>query len=147
MKASLLIVITLLFCWAGEPVFAQRAVEPNDLKISPNKYKNASIILKDVFINRRSGVPPALTAAGYTTQKYISFGCRESGMWCFLRRTSANETLVGGLKDGERITVYGTVRQPKAKVKRAGGRVTDSYKLDIYLIEASKVESGWGGDG
>jgi len=54
------------------------------------------------------------------------------------------EELVGQLKKGERITIIGTVKQPKAKIKRAGGRVTDRYKLDIYIIEVSRIVIGWG---
>jgi len=125
------------------PVLAQREVEPNDLKISPVKYKNSSIIIKDFFINLRSGVPAALTAAGYTLDKYIAFGLREAGIWCFLRRTAANEELIGTLENGVRITVRGTVRQPKAKPARGVGRGPGSFKLDIYLLEASQVEPGW----
>ncbi|MEA1928045.1 MAG: hypothetical protein U9N73_07540, partial [Candidatus Auribacterota bacterium] len=113
------------------------------LKVSPNKYRNITIKLEDTFINRRAGVPPALTAAGYTVNKYISFGVARAGMRCFIRRTAAMETLIAELKNGEQITIIGSVKQPKAKVKRAGGRVTDRYKLDMYIIEARKIEKGW----
>jgi hypothetical protein len=123
------------------PVFAQREVDPNDLKISPVKYRNSSVVIRDFFFDRRAGVPPALTAAGYTLDRYISFGLRESGMWCFLRRNSANEELIGQLQNGVRITVRGTVRQPKAKVER--GRFSNTHKFDIYLLEASEVTPGW----
>lgn len=60
-----------------------------------------------------------------------------------MRRSAANEKLVGELKEGDRITIVGTIKQPKAKVKRAEGRVTDKYKLDIYLIEVSRITKGW----
>lgn len=143
MKTVIILAVILGLCWITAPAFAQRAVEPNDLKVSPNKYSNSSIILKDIFINFRAGIPAALTAAGYTTQKYISFGCKEAGMRCFMRRNTANEQLIAQFKKGDRITIYGTVKQPKAKVKRGAGRVTDRYKLDMYLIVATKVEEGW----
>ena len=143
MKTMIIMTMILGLCRITAPAFAQRAVEPNELKISPVKYKNSSIILKDIFVNFRAGIPPALTAAGYTSQKYISFGCKQAGMRCFMRRNTANEKLIAQFKNGDRITIYGTVKQPKAKVKRAGGRVTDRYKRDMYLIVATKVEEGW----
>ena len=66
-------------------------------------------------------------------------------MSCFMRRSAATEKLVGELKEGDQITIVGTVKQPKAKVKRADGRITDKYKLDIYLIEVRKITKGWEG--
>jgi hypothetical protein len=135
MKKFVALVIIGCICGGLSLVYAQRVVESNDLKGSPAKYKNSSITLKDVFINLKAGIPPALTASGYTSQKYISFGARNSGMPCFMRRSAANEKLVGELKEGDEITIVGTVKQPNAKVKRGEGRVTDKYKLDIYLIE------------
>lgn len=143
MQLKIAAIVLMVTGLAAAPAYPQRAVEPNELKINPAGYRNSSIVLRDVFINRRSGIPPALTAAGYTSQKYISFGCRGAGIWCFLRRDSVNEKTIASLKNGDRVTVYGTVRQPKAKVERAGGRVTDRYKLDIYLIEADRVVKGW----
>ena len=124
-------------------VLAQRVVKPEELKVSPTKYRNSTIKLQDVFVNYRAGIPTPLTAAGYTLDKYIVFGAARAGMRCFIRRSSAAEQQVMGLKKGDRITIIGTVKQPKAKVKRAGGRVTDRYKLDIYIIEASKIIPGW----
>lgn len=123
------------------PVLAQREVEPNDLKISPAKYRNSSIVIRDIFINRRTGIPPALTAAGYTLDRYIAFGLRESGMWCFLRRNAENEEQAAGFANGEQITVRGTVRQPKATVER--GRFSNTHKFDMYLLEASQIQPGW----
>ena len=38
-------------------------------------------------------------------------------MRCFIRRTGAVEKMVTELKKGERITIIGAVKQPKAKVK------------------------------
>ncbi len=143
MKKFLALVIIGGICCSMGLVYAQRVVESNDLKVSPAKYKNSSITLKDVFINLKAGIPPALTASGYTSQKYISFGAKNSGMRCFMRRSTANEKMVGELKQGDQITIIGTVKQPKAKVKRADGRITDRYKLDIYLIEARKITRGW----
>ena len=143
MKTIILMTVISAILLSAVPVFAQRAVEPNELKISPAKYKNQTIKLNDKFILNRAGLPPALTAAGYTLNKYITFGVTGAGMRCFIRRTPALEKLVAELKKGERITIIGTVKQPKAKVKRAGGRVTDRYKLDMYIIEARKLEKGW----
>lgn len=123
------------------PVYGQRAVEPSDLKISPTRYRNSSIVIKDYYFNYRTGIPPSLTAAGYTLDRYIAFGLREAGIWCFLRRTAGNEGLVGKLENGDRITIRGTVRQPKAKVER--GRFTETHKFDMYLLEAGQVNLGW----
>jgi hypothetical protein len=100
-------------------VLAQRMVKPEELKVSPAKYRNSSIRLQDIFIDIRAGVPPALTAAGYKLDRYITFGLQKAGMRCFIRRNSQNEKLVMGLKRGDRITVSGIVKQPKAKVKIA----------------------------
>ena len=143
MKKLVALVVIGCICGGMGMVYAQRVVESNELKISPAKYKNSSITLKDVFINLKAGIPPALTASGYTSQKYISFGAKNSGMRCFMRRSAANEKLVGELKQGDRITIAGTIKQPKAKVKRADGRITDRYKLDIYLIEVRQITKGW----
>ncbi len=125
------------------PAAAQREVEPNDLKVSPARYRNSPIVVRDIYIHRRAGVPPALTAAGYTLDKYIVLGLRNSGLPCFLRRTAQNEKLVAGLENGQRITVRGTVRQPKARPLRDRGRGSEGLKLDLYLVEASQVEPGW----
>ncbi len=144
MKIGLSMAAIVLFLGVSVlPVLAQREVEPTDLKISPVKYKNSSIVVQDFYINRRSGIPAALTAAGYTLDKYIAFGLREAGIWCFLRRTAENEELIGTLENGVRITVRGTVRQPKAKPLRERGRGSGSMKLDIYILEASQVVPGW----
>ncbi len=139
-KALAAVFIGLLLGVLSLPALAQREVEPNDLKVSPVRFRNASIVVRDSYFDRRSGIPPALTASGYTLDKYIAFGLREAGMWCFLRRTSENEKLVSGLHNGQTITVRGTVRQAKAKVER--GRFANTHKLDIYLLEASRVETG-----
>jgi len=142
-KTIALMTLILAFLLSALPVFGQRVVEPGDLKVSPNRFKNASIKLEDTFIQNRAGVPTALSAAGYTLDKYITFGVKGAGMRCFVRRSMAMEELVGQLKNGARITIIGTVKQPKAKIKRGNGRVTDRYKLDIYIIEASKITKGW----
>jgi len=144
MKTMMFMTLILAILLSALPAFGQRVVEPGELKISPNRYKNASIKLEDTFIQNRAGVPAALTAAGYTLNKYITFGVIGAGMRCFIRRSTAMEELVGQLKKGDRITIVGTVKQPKAKIKRGGGRVTDRYKLDMYIIEASKITKGWG---
>jgi len=136
--------LVLVILLSSLPAFGQRVVEPGELKISPNRFKNSNIKLEDKFVANRSGIPASLTAAGYTLNKYISFGLSGAGMRCFVRRNAAMEELVGQLKKGERITIIGTVKQPKAKIKRGGGRVTDRYKLDIYIIEVSKITKGWG---
>jgi hypothetical protein len=58
--ASTVILLGMLI----HPVFAQREVEPNDLKISPSRYRNSTIVIKDYFFNRRAAIPASLTAAG-----------------------------------------------------------------------------------
>lgn len=143
MKTVILMTVISAILLAAVPAFAQRVVDPNELKISPAKYKNQTIKLNDKFVLNRAGLSPALTAAGYSLNKYITFGVTGAGMRCFIHRTPALEKLVGELKKGDRITIIGTVKQPKAKVKRAGGRVTDRYKLDMYIIEARKISRGW----
>lgn len=143
MKTVILMTVISAILLAAVPAFAQRVVNPNELKISPAKYKNQTIKLNDKFVLNRAGLSPALTAAGYSLNKYITFGVTGAGMRCFIHRTPALEKLVGELKKGDRITIIGTVKQPKAKVKRAGGRVTDRYKLDMYIIEARKISRGW----
>ena len=142
-KTVILMTVISAILLAAVPAFAQRVVNPNELKISPAKYKNQTIKLNDKFVLNRAGLSPALTAAGYSLNKYITFGVTGAGMRCFIHRTPALEKLVGELKKGDRITIIGTVKQPKAKVKRAGGRVTDRYKLDMYIIEARKISRGW----
>ena len=142
-KTVILMTVISAILLAAVPAFAQRVVNPNELKISPAKYKNQTIKLNDKFVLNRAGLSPALTAAGYSLNKYITFGVTGAGMRCFIHRTPALEKLVGELKKGDRITIIGTVKQPKAKVKRAGGRVTDRYKLDMYIIEARNISRGW----
>jgi hypothetical protein len=143
-KTLIFMTLILVILLSSFPAFGQRVVEPGELKISPNKYKNASIKLEDRFILNRSGIPASLTASGYTLNKYIAFGLSGAGMRCFVRRSAAMEQLIGELKKGEQITVIGTVKQPKAKRKTAGGRKIETVKLDIYIIEASKIVKGWG---
>lgn len=138
-----LAVTALLAGFLSRPAAAGREVEPGDLKVSPARYRNASIVVRDIYIHRRAGIPPALTAAGYTLDKYILIGLRNSGMPCFLRRTAENEKLVAGLENGQRITVRGTVRQPRARPPRERGRGSEGMKLDLYLVEAGQVEAGW----
>ena len=146
MKKIVALMIIGCICGGMGLVYAQRVVEPNELKVSPAKYKNSSITLKDVFTNPHAGIPVALTASGYTSKKYITFGVKNAGMRCFMRRSSTNEKLVVGLKDGDRITIVGTVKQPEAEVERAEGRITDKYDLDIYVIEVRKITKGWQGE-
>jgi len=142
-KTVILMTVISAILLAAVPAFAQRVVDPNELKISPAKYKNQTIKLNDKFVLNRAGLSPALTAAGYSLNKYITFGVTGAGMRCFIHRTPALEKLVGELKKGERITIIGTVKQPKAKVKRARGRGTDRYKLDMYIIEVRNISRGW----
>ena len=137
-------IVLVLILGIPAMVLAQRVVTPEELKVSPVKYRNSTIKLQDIFIDTRAGIPPALTAAGYKLDRYISFGVQKAGMRCFMRRDSVAEKQVMGLKRGERITIIGTVKQPKMKVKRgARGQVTDRFKLDIYIIEVSKIIPGW----
>ena len=125
------------------PIYAQRVVEPNELKVSPNKYRYATITLRDIFVNPRIKYHRALSASGYTRKRYITFAVRDAGMRCFLPRTKANEELVAGLKKGDRVTIVGVVKQTKAEVERAEGRITDKYKLDIYIVEVQRITRGW----
>jgi len=48
-----------------------------------------------------------------------------------------------GLKKGDRVTIVGVVKQTKAEVERAEGRITDKYKLDIYIVEVQRITRGW----
>lgn len=140
MKGALLVLVLAV----PAMVLAQRMVKPEELKINPAKYRNSSIKIQDIFVDLRAGIPPALTAAGYKLDRYITFGARKAGMRCFIRRDSVTEKQILGLKKSERITIIGTVKQPKAKVKRgARGQVTDRFKLDMYVIEVRKIIPGW----
>ena len=144
MKKHIVLILAGFICVGASLLYAQRVVESNELKVSPAKYRHSTITIKDVFTNPVAGIPPSLTASGYTSQRYITFGIKNAGMRCFMRRSSANEKLVAGLQEGARITLVGTVKQPKAKIEKAEGRITDKYKLDIYVLEVQRITPGWG---
>ncbi len=139
MKTVILMTVISAILLAAVPAFAQRVVDPNELKISPAKYKNQTIKLNDKFVLNRAGLSPALTAAGYSLNKYITFGVTGAGMRCFIHRTPALEKLVGELKKGDRITIIGTVKQPKAKVKEQGGGLPIDISLICILLKQEKL--------
>lgn len=136
-KIVLLIAGALIIGLVAGPVCAQRAVEPNELKVSPGKYRNAYIKLNDVFMNFRVGWPQTFIEAGYTQDKYIGFSARGSGIGCFLRRNAQNEEIIAQIKPGDRITIKGYVKQPKIR-----GRFNKTWKLN-YILEVSSIEKGW----
>jgi len=141
-KIGIVMGAVLLIAFLSTDALAQRAVEANTLKISPARYKNSYIKLQDKFINFRSAVPLALTKAGYTLDKYIAFGTAEAGMRCFMRRNAESEEEIAGLKRGDQITICGYVKQPKATVAD-DSRWKHKEKLDMYIIEVSKISPGW----
>ena len=57
MKTIILMTVISAILLSAVPVFAQRVVEPNELKISPAKYKNQAIKLNDNFVLNRAGLP------------------------------------------------------------------------------------------
>ena len=59
-------------------------------------------------------------------------------MRCFLRRDSANEELVAQFKNGDRMTIYGHVREPRVRFN--GPRQT--LKL-MPVIEVTKMVRDW----
>lgn len=141
-KLGMVVGISVIIGSLSSPAPAQRAVEANTLKLSPAGYKNSYIKLQDSFINIRSGIPLALTKAGYTLDKYLAFAAVKAGMKCFMRRNAASEKEIAQLKNGDQITICGYVKQPKATVG-AGSRWKHKEKLDIYIIEVSKISKGW----
>ena len=59
---------------AAVPALAQQAIDPQELKISPLKYKNSYIKINDVYIHFRAGGPVRLDEAGYPLDRNIPSG-------------------------------------------------------------------------
>ncbi len=140
-RIVLVVAIVTVAVFAAGVALSQQAIEPNALKLNPAGYRNSYVKIKDIFINNRAGIPVALTKAGYTSQKYLTFGARKSGMRCFMRRDSVNEQILARFKQGDQVTITGYVKQPKATVGQ--NRFKHKEKLDIYLIEVSTIKKGW----
>ena len=132
-------IITGMFIGA---VSAQEALTPPELKHNLPRYKNRYIQLEDIYVHHRAGVPLQLSKAGYESSKYYTFGLKKSGIRCFLRRTLANENILEGIRNGQKITVTGYLKQPKMTV-REGTRFRDTVKLDIFIIEVRDLTPGW----
>lgn len=130
----------MLAAWAGVAAVgrAQQVVDPQQLKISPLRYKNSYIKISDVYIHFKAGGPVRLDEAGYPLDRFITFGAAQSGMRCFFRRDSGTEALVAGFKNGDRMTIYGYVKEPHIRFN--GPR--DTVKL-MPIIEVSKLVRGW----
>lgn len=141
MKKRLITMIAIvLSSLTALTVMARNPVEPNDLKISPPRYKNAYITVRDYFVKLGSNVPFPLPQAGYSLDKFITFGALDAGIRCFIRRNAASEELVSQLRKGDRITLHGYVRQPRATL---GKRVKIRGRVERYIFEVSKIEIGW----
>jgi len=131
--------VLLIFLMASS-VRAQKLVDPGELKIKPNSFKNCYVKIQDNYIHVRSSLGRDYTKAGYTLDKYISFGASKSGMRCFMLRNSANEKLVAEFEKGTPITIYGHIKQLKVDVGKGGAKGRE--KLDKYVIIVSKIEKG-----
>ena len=136
------VIILAIMATAAVRGLAQQSVSPEELKLNLPTYKNRYIVLKDIYTHQRAGVPLQLSKAGYEASKYYTFGLRIAGIRCFLRRTSANEKLLQGIRNGEKITVSGYLKQPKMKV-REGSRFRDTVKLDTFVLEVRNFSRGW----
>jgi len=138
MRIVIALVAALAIGAASSAVLAQQVVEPNQLKISPLKYRGSYIKIQDVYIHGAAGEPVRMQEAGYPLDQWITFGVLQAGMRCFLRRDSTNEALVGQLKPRDQITIIGTVKEPRIRFN--GPR--DTLKLQP-IIEVSKLIKGW----
>jgi len=141
MKAMTCLMAGLVLTLAGS-AWAQRQVSPVDLRTNPMSFRNAGITVTDSYVPARAGITEPMAKSGYTLDKYVAFGLRETRIPCFARRGSAAAEKVAGLKPGMLITVTGTVRQPVAKVKRGPRDRTERIKLERVLIEVSAIELG-----
>ena len=130
----------LLIFLMSTSVRAQRIVDPGELKIKPNSFKNSYAKIQDKYINLRSSLGRDYTKAGYTLKKYIAFGASQSGMRCFMLRNSANEKLIAEFKKGTPMTIYGYIKQLKVEVGKGGAKGRE--RLDKYIILVSKIEKG-----
>ena len=79
-KTSMLLVIPAIVILVAGMSFGQQDLDPNALKLSPANYRNSYVRIKDIFVHNRAGIPLALTKAGYTSQKYLTFAARNAGM-------------------------------------------------------------------
>jgi hypothetical protein len=131
--------VLLSFLMASS-VRAQKLVDPVELKIKPNSFKNSHVKIQDNYIHVRSSLGRDYTKAGYTLDKYIAFGASKSGMRCFMLRNSANEKLVAEFEKGTPMTIYGYIKQLKVDVGKGGAKGRE--KLDKYIIVVSKIEKG-----
>jgi len=131
--------VFLIFLMAPA-VLAQKVVEPGELKVSPNAFRNSYVKVHDKFMQVRTGLGRDYTKAGYTLNKYITFGAAKSGMRCFLRRDTANEEIIGEFKNGTPMTIIGYVKQLKVEVGKGGAKGRE--KLDKFVIVVSKIEKG-----
>lgn len=138
MKIVTVFTVALAIGAAAPAVLAQQVVEPNQLKISPLKYKNSYIKINDLYIHFKAGGPARLDEAGYPLDRFITFGAAQSGMRCFIRRDSSTEALVAQLQNGDQMTIYGYVKEPHIRFN--GPR--DTLKL-MPIIEVSKLVKGW----
>jgi hypothetical protein len=138
MKIISVIILVMSSVIVSAPLIAQQALDPEQLKISPLKYKNSYIKLNDVYIHFRAGGSGRLDKAGYPLDRYVTFGAAKSGMRCFLRRDSASEALVAQFRNGDRMTIYGYVREPRIRFSNR----RDTLKL-MPIIEVSKMIKGW----
>jgi len=139
-KRIITVIVIVLSSLTALTVMAQYQVEPNDLKISPPRYRNAYITVRDHFVKLGSNVPFPLPQAGYSLDKFITFGSLDAGIRCFIRRNACSEELVSQLINGDRVTLHGYVRQPRATL---GKRVKVRGRVERYIFEVSKIERGW----
>ena len=121
---------------------AQETAEPGKVKLDPARCRNRYISVKDIYLHHRAGIPLPLSQAGYESSQYYTFGLRLSGLRCFLRRTLANEDLLSEIKNGDRITVTGYVKQPVRTVKNRRG-FRNRIDLDLYVLEVRDITPGW----
>jgi hypothetical protein len=139
MRISTAVVLALAIGAASSAVLAQQVVEPDQLKVSPLKYRGSYIKVMDVYLHGRAGEPVRMQEAGYPLDQWITFGLGRAGIRCFIRRDSTAEALVGGLQPRDQITVIGTLKEPRVRFN--GPR--DTLKLQP-IIEVSKIVKGWG---
>ncbi len=138
MRTAIAMVIALALGAAASSALAQQVVEPDQLKISPLKYRGSYIKIQDAYIHRVAGEPVRMQEAGYPLDQWITFGLFRAGIRCYIRRDSAAEALVGQLQPRDQITIIGTVKEPRVRFN--GPR--DTLKLQP-VIEVSKLIKGW----
>ena len=122
-------------------VLAQQVVDPNQLKITPMKYRGSYIKLKDIFAKGSAGEPVRMAEAGYPLDRYITFGTKLARIRCFIRLDSISEKLIGQLNPGDQITIIGTVKEPHINLD-GPRRERNQIKLQP-IIDVSKIIIGW----